>query len=284
MTSTGVASTIVHRLAFADAADRPAAGPAARLDFDSTLAFPDLPYDSAAPAARYAESARPAVSAVVDAAYRALARVPTAAAFVAAQLGTVVLRTSTTPAASSSNRTHVGVVVLTNIDAQADAELVCAEALLHESVHQFLYRVEQQHGPICDLDATRRYRSPWSGNRIPLHSFVHACFVYQALLAFWSRYAAAGDEGDRDGAAFARDRVARSLFGYGFVGAVIDDPTFPRAAVDPAILAAIGAVATAIDEPDDDEPFAATRHGPWLQRIVAGLATLDRRIVADEAA
>jgi HEXXH motif-containing protein len=280
-----VASTILRRLGFAESV---ATGQraAARLDFDSTLAFPDLPYDVGLPEARYPEPIRATLVAVVDAAYRVLDHVPAARDFVDAQLDTVLLRRSAAVghATSSSNRTHVGVAVLTNLETSPDRVLVGAEALVHESVHQYLYRVEREHGPLCDLDATRRFRSPWSGNRIPLHSLVHACFVYQALLALWSRYATVvTDEAD---AAFARDRVARSLFGYGFVGRLIAQPTFPRAAVDPAILAAIGLVAdtaAAVDDAVDGEPFGAAMaapQGPWLDRITRGVAALDRPVTA----
>ncbi len=286
MTSTEIAATILHRLGFADPIEAVRAAPPARLDFDSSLDFPDLPYDPASADARYPEAVRPSLAAVVDAASDALARVPAARVFVDAQLDAVLLRRSAAigQPTSSSNRTHVGVAVLTNLDASPDAPLVCAEALVHESVHQYLYRIEREHGPLCDLDATRRYRSPWSGNRIPLHSFVHACFVYQALLAFWSRHASVDD--DAAAVAFARDRVARSLFGYGFVERVIDDPTFPRAAVDPGVLDAIKRVARAaaevdeVDDPDDARPFAAmldAPQGPWLARIVDRVGAFDRR-------
>lgn len=280
MTSPDVASTILRRLGFADATDAPPGRGAARLDFDGTLAFPDLPYDAASVDARYPDAARAALHDMVDAANRALAVVPAAGHFVAGQLAVVLLRRSATVGqpTSSSNRTHVGVAVLTNVEASPDPALVCAEALVHESVHQFLYRLEREHGPFCDLDATRRYRSPWSGNRIPLHSLVHAAFVYHALLAFWSRYAAVAD--DVDAAAFARDRVARSLFGYGFLDTVVEG--FPRGAVDPAIVAAIRAIADAAAamEADGVGPFAATLAAsprPWLRRIASAVAALDTR-------
>ncbi len=208
-------------------------------DFDSSLTFADLPYDSADPSTRYPPDERAAIDALLDDALDALAPFE-ARAFVQAQLDRVLLRrfAASGRAASSSNRDHVGVAVLADMERADDRIATCAEALLHESIHQFLYREEAVHGAPCSLDARRRFRSPWSGNRIPLHSLVHATYVYFGLLAFWCGVA----EGHRH-AAFARDRIARIVFGFAWLPELLAAPTFPRDDVAPAALAAIARMA-----------------------------------------
>ncbi|WP_189278782.1 aKG-HExxH-type peptide beta-hydroxylase [Kitasatospora griseola] len=62
------------------------------------------------------------------------------------------------------------------------------DALVHEAVHGLLYMIEEQESWFTDRAAwrTSSMRSPWSGRDLPLHSFVHACFVWFALLCFWA--------------------------------------------------------------------------------------------------
>ena len=210
---------------------------------------------------------------------------PAAAAFVDEHLQTVLVRRSPASgsASSSSNRDHVGTCVLTNLDASADPVLVCVEALTHEAIHQWLYRVERSCGPLCDLDATRRYRSPWSGNRIPLHSLIHASFVYFGLLVVW--YRCIGRLDAERPAAFVRDRIARSLFGYAFLPALLEQPSFPRDSVEPAVLDLIRRVAACTADTgianDPRRSIAAQLRSPlvdgWSERVGAAL----ERIVDD---
>ena len=249
------------------------------LDFDSDRTFPDLPFDPAAPAARYDEAARPGVVQIVAVAGGLLRdHAPGAFAFVDEQLDRAMLRKSEgLPAASSSNRERVGTCVLTNVHVPSERVFVCIEALVHESVHQYLYRVERDHGDFCDLAAPGRHRSPWSGNRIPLHSLVHACFVYFALVGLWCRLAR--QLSDAEPTSLVRDRLARNLFCFRYLRPLIDAPGFPRDRVQPAILDAIGriAVATAAGDlaPDADRPLSASLRASggeeWLARLATGL-------------
>ncbi len=288
MTSTTTARALLLDLNWADG-DAAATGSARfafTADFDSAADFPDLPYDASDPAARYPSATRAAVIEVLDAAAGALGkRVPAAFAFVDAQLGLVMLRRAGAldGATSSSNRARVGSCVLTNIERPDDRVLVCGEALAHESVHHYLYRIERADGAFCDLGVPRRYRSPWSGNRIPLHSLVHACFVYYALLGLWCAYARTLD--DAAEAANVRDRIARILFGYTFVRDIVDDPSFPRAGVQPAILDAIRRVADATDtaglRPQShgnlSRAIDACRTAAWIDRLAERLGRVADR-------
>lgn len=256
-------------------------------DFDSSLSFPDLAFDPAAPAARYGVGERTGIGQIVDVAGGLLHdHAPAAFAFVDRQLERALLRRSdhAAGAASSSNRERVGVCVLTDLHLPSDRVFVCAEALVHESVHQYLYRVEVDEGPFCDLEAAGRHRSPWSGNRIPLHSLVHACFVYFALLGLWCRLAG---RVSGEPAAVVRDRLARNLFGYHYLRPLIDSPAFPRDRVEPAILDAIHRIAevaaTTVLATDPGRPLAAALRAcdddAWLARLASGL----ERVVPDHA-
>jgi hypothetical protein len=260
------------------------------IDFDSSLAFPDLPLDSASAESRYDADARPALGALLAAAADGLRRAaPRAFDFVDRETDRVLVRRTDAiaSATSSSNRDHVGVCVLTNMHLAAEPTLSCVEALVHEAIHQHLYRLESAQGPLCSLDASRRFRSPWSGNRIPLHSFVHACFVYFGLLGLWSRYAvAATSPAD---IAFVQDRIARSLFGFAFVGRILEDPAFPLASVDPAIVALIRRMAATTPDAgiaaDEARTFAealdADAAAAWPMRVASVVARVgDSRAAA----
>jgi hypothetical protein len=286
MTSIDVAQATLRRLAaFGGDADA-SAGSAFRFarDFDSTLTFPDLPYDPAAPSSRYADATRGAIDAVVDAAGSTIAaRAPNAFALVNEALDRVMLRTTIAidHASSSSNRVRVGICVLTNVHVPADRVFVCIEALVHEATHQYLYRLEQDRGLFCDLDARQRFRSPWSGNRIPLHSLVHACFVYFGLLGLWTRLAATAEDDAQ--AAWTRDRLASIVFGFGYVRELLATRIFPRDRVEPAILQLIERIARSLEAAGlqvsaHDSVAAALRLDagrPWIDRLAACLRALD---------
>ncbi len=281
MTSPDVSQTLLQALDL-QADERVAQSVALRFttDFDSTLPFPDLPFDAASPAARYADTGRAEAAQVVADAGRALHdRAPRAFALVACQLDRVMLRRceAVPGAASSSNRDHVGVCVLTNVHLPPDRALICVEALVHESVHQYLYRMELLHGDFCDLAAPGRHRSPWSGNRIPLHSLVHACFVYYALLGLWCRFARGMS--DPGPVALVRDRLARILFGYHYLRPLIE-ARGPAERIHPSILDTIRRIAAATrsaDVPSESswrwsESLRPRQDDPWLERIAGALA------------
>ena len=213
------------------------------LDFDSSRRWPDLPYDTG-DAAHYTPSDRPPIRAILNSAVETFQhRAPKAWRCVNAELTSAMIRRSSAidGASSSSNRELVGVCLLTNLHRASDAVSVCVEALVHESIRQHLYRRECANGAFCDLGDEGRYRSPWSGNRIPLHSIIDASLVWYGILGLWCQLAQTVAS-DAEAAA-ARQRVAEILFGFAFVRETIEAPRFPRASVAPGIIELIGHMA-----------------------------------------
>jgi len=249
-------------------------------DFDSPVRWPDVPYDTALPAARHDAAARSLVASVLDQAAQTMARrAPAALHLVNGQLQRVLLRCSeTAPGGSASHRSHVGSCLLTNLHQSPGAVLVAIEAVTHESIHQLLYRTEQAGGNFCDLAPTPTFRSPWSGARLPLHSLVHASFVWFGLLTLWSELArepASDEEG-----AHARARIAHCLFGFAFLDDLLDSPGFPAASVDRHVLAGLRGMSAATRRATRGaEPCATLRQvasarqdAAWPTAVATGLA------------
>ena len=291
MTSPSGVDAVVREMRFGAGSAAAAAGPGATpaadddrfrfvTDFDSAERWPDVPYDTAAPAARYADAVRPRIVSVLDEAAQTMAhRVPAALRLVNAQLQRVLVRASENAAGgSASHRAHVGRCLLTNLHQPAEAALVTIEAVTHESIHQLLYRTEQANGNFCDLAETPTFRSPWSGARLPLHSLVHASFVWFGLLTLWSELAL--EPASDSEAAHARGRIAHCLFGFTFLDDLLDSPAFPSASVDPQVLAAIrGMSAAARRATQAAEPGATLRQvasarqgASWPAAVATGLA------------
>ncbi len=250
------------------------------LDFDSAERWPDVAYDTAAPSARHDDVMRSRIVSVLDEAAQTMAgRASAALRLVNGQLQRVLLRRSENASGgSASHRSHVGCCLLTNLHQPAEAVVVAIEAVTHESIHQLLYRTEQAVGNFCDLAPTPTFRSPWSGARLPLHSLVHACFVWFGLLALWSELAL--EPASDDEAQHSRGRVAHCLFGFAFVDDLLDSPAFPAASVEAPVLEAIrGMSAAARRAARAAEPgatlrlVAAARQGrDWPAAVAAGLS------------
>ncbi|MEG0194752.1 MAG: hypothetical protein RR698_16460 [Stenotrophomonas sp.] len=77
--------------------------------------------------------------------------------------------------------THAGCIRVLNVHREEMTVDLCAEAILHESVHSFLSAYEDVYGKFMSSAIRVRPVSPWSGNFIPNHSLVHAVFVYYAI-------------------------------------------------------------------------------------------------------
>ena len=240
MTSNDVADALLHRLDHRGSERRGEDATAALsfdMDFDSARSWPDLPFDTSAPPSRYADESRPELLQIIGRAADIFhSRAPRAWTFVDEQLDRVMARRSSAVAgaSSSSNRALVGVCLLTNLEQAPDRDYVCVEALVHEATHQYLYRTELARGNFCDLGEARTYRSPWSGNRIPLHSLIHATFVWFGLLTLWCQLARSLT--DDHESAIVRERVARALFGFEFIGEIMRSRSFPSASVQAQIL------------------------------------------------
>lgn len=251
------------------------------LDFGSARAWPDLPYDAAAPAAWLDDARRAQVQAILDTAASVMAeRAPAAFAFVEAELDEALLRQNdaVAGASSASNRDCIGACLLTNLHRTPDAVHIAVEGLLHEAIHQRLYRLEAAGGSFCDLGEAPTFRSPWSGARLPLHSLVHACFVWYGLLTMWAGVAdARGPAGEQR---HARERAQHCLFGFAFLADLIDGPGFPRTQIESMALQRIRGFAQqaldAMQAADGDSPLSALREAResagWSARLAAGLA------------
>jgi HEXXH motif-containing protein len=288
MTSRIAANALLHELSFYDGAAIQADESRAfafALDFESERVWPDMPFDTSSSLARYPLPDRDEVLEIVEAVARLSgARAPRALNFINAHMKTVLLRRSgaIADASSASNREHVGFCVLTNMHVPADRVLLCAEALVHESIHQYLYKTEAQTGNFCDLSEARTYRSPWSGKRIPLHSLIHACFVWYGLLTFWCQLARSADVGEE--ASLIGDNAARVMFGFAFVRQMLAGPAFPLGSVDPEILAVIDRMAQVV--PALDCPVVEQRttlhdllrrweSGDWARHLATSLERVE---------
>lgn len=76
---------------------------------------------------------------------------------------------------------HAGCIRMLNVHRTEMTVDLCAEAILHESVHSFLSAYEDVYGKFMSGSIRVRPVSPWSGNFIPNHSLAHAVFVYYAI-------------------------------------------------------------------------------------------------------
>ncbi len=86
---------------------------------------------------------------------------------------------------STSQSRFPGRVLLSGVEKSGMAAI--ASAIVHESMHQFLYILEQSGAFVVqDPDANAaRAKSLWTGRDLPLHSFIHACFIWYGLSNFW---------------------------------------------------------------------------------------------------
>lgn len=106
--------------------------------------------------------------------------------FVLAHTKALSLRTSNSSGfGSSSTLTHFG--RMTFINPQRADVVMLAESLVHEAIHSLIYSYEVRDWWIRPERQNKIHvRSPWSGNMLNIHSYVHACFVWYALWQFWS--------------------------------------------------------------------------------------------------
>jgi hypothetical protein len=160
----------------------------------------------------YSEEEKAVVREKLDAAFNRIERVSEAAAYLIKQHVKVVipLKAAEGGYGSTSQPHFPGRVLLRGVDICPLASL--ATNLVHESIHQVMYILEWG-GPffIEDPDArAARVRSGWTGRDLPLHSFIHACFVWYGLSNFWTRPAAS----EVFQAADAEKQLSRSMAGF----------------------------------------------------------------------
>lgn len=81
----------------------------------------------------------------------------------------------------------IGEVRLHNPQRDNLTTIKLADALIHESLHNFLAMYELRHGSFVAYAQNPMIRpvSPWTGNPIPYNAFTHAVFIYFALFMFY---------------------------------------------------------------------------------------------------
>jgi hypothetical protein len=95
---------------------------------------------------------------------------------------------------SSSFSQYIGLALLVNPHlAGVDIEKL-ADSMVHESIHSMLFMLEELEPPFLldPMSAKIMVKSPWSGNVINLHAYLHACLVWYALFWFWLHAASTG--------------------------------------------------------------------------------------------
>jgi HEXXH motif-containing protein len=103
-------------------------------------------------------------------------------------------------------------------------EFVLAEALVHESIHAYLFSYEPtaRWGLAPGAAEPGVVMSPWSDRTLDLRAFLHACFVWYGLFFFWSRALELGIA-PRDVALAGLTRAGRGFIGGGSLRAAVDD-------------------------------------------------------------
>lgn len=99
----------------------------------------------------------------------------------------VVAARTTKGIGSSSHYSLPGQVLLRSSATSTEAEIT--SALVHETIHQVLYVLESGERFVDDKALSNQMTavSPWTGRRLELHSYFHACFVWYGLVTFWRR-------------------------------------------------------------------------------------------------
>jgi hypothetical protein len=158
--------------------------------------------------ARYDAEEAVALAEVIGAALGGIAAVDgRAAAFVASFTSVLMFVRSRAGSesrfSSRSPERHVGLSVLVDAHLPTVDRVDLAEALIHEAIHSVLDMHEAcaragRDGAGCWVareslyDGAPRTVSPWTGTRLALPTYLHACFVWFGLVHFWSRSLGSG--------------------------------------------------------------------------------------------
>ena len=128
---------------------------------------------------------------------RLSAAVPPAAQFAQTFLTQVSLRFepgAPTKINSSSFSQFIGLALLVNPHLPTVDVEKLTNSFVHESIHSMLFMLEEVEQPFLldRLSAKIMVKSPWSGNVINLHAYLHACLVWYGLYWFWRQASATG--------------------------------------------------------------------------------------------
>jgi len=84
----------------------------------------------------------------------------------------------------SSTASHIGRLLIRNGHLMSAGKM--ADSLIHESIHALLFIVEiLEPFLVTPVQPEPCARSPWSGNLLPIRTYLHACFVWFGLAQFW---------------------------------------------------------------------------------------------------
>jgi hypothetical protein len=89
---------------------------------------------------------------------------------------------------SFSNKPVLGRMGLANADSNRWTVSKIADSIVHEAIHALIYKIELTNSLYLDDSlegGPLRIASPWTGRKLPVHSFLHACFVWFGLWNFW---------------------------------------------------------------------------------------------------
>jgi hypothetical protein len=151
----------------------------------------------------------------------------------------VVQRDSVAPRlfSSGSSAQYVGRSVLANAHIETVSEIEVAEGLVHEAIHSLLYMQEQQRDWVTSDELygpQQRTVSLWTGNPLPLRSYLQACFVWYGLLCFWTQALPSG----AFDAARVKERIMQAA--RGFLGVPVLAQVAPyRSQIAPDVVGAI---------------------------------------------
>ena len=88
---------------------------------------------------------------------------------------------------SESYGTKVGLVNINNAHKKNIDTADIIDALVHEAIHNFLFCFNQKTPLLLKIKNknTDPVISPWTGNKLPLFNYIHACFVWWGLFNLW---------------------------------------------------------------------------------------------------
>lgn len=109
--------------------------------------------------------------------------------FVCANINVIQLRKdSSFPGkfTSASSRSFIGRALLLNVHAPRCNMAKLCTALIHEALHNFIYRIEWWHPIVLETDTSLNFlvNSPWTGTPLRLQTYIHACFIHYAIFNF----------------------------------------------------------------------------------------------------
>ena len=88
---------------------------------------------------------------------------------------------------SSSSRSFIGRTIIIGGHLPDINAAQMTNSLIHEALHSFLYKHEvvTPFVDAPDMGVGILLESPWSGGTLNINTYIHACFVYYALLHYW---------------------------------------------------------------------------------------------------